>query len=207
MRMTGFRRESRNSAKRGARGNGGREPSMPAGGVSCAAHGHRLRNPRPSRGRFPGPSGHRGLMARDAWAAGGWRGQAQGWHAVRRTRRATSAVQARPASGPPPAGIGGSRRPCPLGPRKTGRQNVGALHPSSSRPHCEGQPSQPGGPGSAPRAGTDAEDPAPHLMRPRFMGRCAGAPKGGAPDPHPARRPHTLVAGPVAGRLGRAGRD
>ena len=57
MNMIGFRREPRNSAKRGD-------------GVSCAAHGHRLRNPRPSRGRFPGPSGHRGLMARGDRAAG-----------------------------------------------------------------------------------------------------------------------------------------
>lgn len=57
MRMIGFRRESRNSAKRGD-------------GISCAAHERRLRNPRPSRGRFPGPSGHCGLMARSARAAG-----------------------------------------------------------------------------------------------------------------------------------------
>jgi hypothetical protein len=70
MRMIGFRREPRNSAKRGASGYGGLDPLMPAGGVSCAAHGHRLRNPRPSRGRFPGPSGHRGLMARSDRAAG-----------------------------------------------------------------------------------------------------------------------------------------
>jgi hypothetical protein len=70
MRMPRFRRQSRNPDKRGARWDGRLEPPIPAGGVSCAAHGHRPRNPRPSRGRFPGPTGHRGLMARDAWAAG-----------------------------------------------------------------------------------------------------------------------------------------
>jgi hypothetical protein len=57
MKIFGCRRESRNPAKRGD-------------AVSCAAHGHRLRNPRSSRGRFPGPAGHRVLMARDARAAG-----------------------------------------------------------------------------------------------------------------------------------------
>ena len=57
MRMPGFLSQYRNFAKRGD-------------DVACAAHGHRPRNPRPSRGRFPGPTGHRGLMARDAWAAG-----------------------------------------------------------------------------------------------------------------------------------------
>ena len=57
MRMFGRRRQPRQPAKRGD-------------GVSWAAPGHRLRNPRPSRSRFPGPAGHRGLMARDARAAG-----------------------------------------------------------------------------------------------------------------------------------------
>jgi len=58
-------RPSRNQAKRGD-------------GVTCVAHGHRLRTPRPSRGRFPGPAGHRALIARSARAAGRVAGEGVG---------------------------------------------------------------------------------------------------------------------------------
>ena len=147
MKMTGFRRESRNRAKRGASGNGGQGdwgapeviegesprcqwtapqagslvPPMPAGGVSCAAHGHRPRNPRPSRGRFPGPSGHRALIAPGDRAAGQVAGSGVG--VVHRVPHAVHHPRGSGKTGrglPPPIAVGAPdhprRPPLPLTP-------------------------------------------------------------------------------------------
>jgi hypothetical protein len=103
MKVFGVRRQSRNPAKRGD-------------DVSCAAHGHRLRNPRPSRGRFPGPAGHRVLMARDARAAGRAAGADVGV-----MRRAPHAVHH-------PYGSGTTTGRQATSPPKAGPPNVGAPH-------------------------------------------------------------------------------
>ena len=89
MRMIGFRCGRRNPAKRGE-------------DVSCAAHGHPLRNPRPSRGRFPGPSGHRGLMARADRAAGRVAGAGVG--VVRRALHTAYRPSGSAKTGPMPPG-------------------------------------------------------------------------------------------------------
>ena len=131
----------------------------------------------------------------------GWRGQAWGWYAVRRTRRTTPAVQARPAAGPPPGGMGGSCPPSPLDPRKTGAAERGCAAPAAVHtslcgptPHSEGARGPSPGSQWAPRAQR------PHLTRPRAWAAARALPKGGAPDPHPARRPARVRGELATGR-------